>query len=565
MNKFCNLHKENEANLYCVNCLSFICTECESKNHQPHKDSIFTFKDFIKLVNERTELFKSKFNKYLIETNIIEQKEIIYEIVNKNISDIEQLYSIQLDKLNKQFTYLHELIDKLKETEVSHLLTYKDFFNNKIGLLKDNYDNILNKISNINKILNDRIDKLRTFDSQSRSIQENIIVNVVKEDNIIVEIKKEIIKSISQVYKEKDYISLQKRYFDQFISHYRDTKINDIVKLLEIKTESLNKKYKEENKDTYYTSLINEFESSSQIASKLYFNPLYKELFLPISNTDNLYKYSFDIEQFTILSADFGSISLKRFPNYSKHLQIDKTLYINGGFDEESKSMLKDTIVYNIETETLSQLPDMIYSHSAHSIIFLPCPANQIIVVSGSGLSKCESYSFENESWSELPDINTPRQNTCLFYFNKQYLYSFGGAYWNESTKSFDYLDTIERLDLGFGPIRGSNKWEEVHYTTKGTISSNLKRSVISVLPFDNSTVLLIGGSIGYNKYSKDCYTFNFESKAVQVEPNIKVPTNTCFPNKWIYSYSNKAYQFDNQGNVYVRSFYLFASLFLFA
>lgn len=171
----------------------------------------------------------------------------------------------------------------------------------------------------------------------------------------------------------------------------------------------------------------------------------------------------------------------------------------------------------------------MIYSHSAHSIIFLPSPTNQIIVVSGSGLSKCESYSFENESWSELPDINTPRQNTCLFYFNKQYLYSFGGAYWNESTKSFDYLDTIERLDLGFGPIKGSNKWEEVHYTIKGKISSNLKRSVISALPLDNSTLLLIGGSIGYNQYSQECYTFHFDSKSVQIETNIKVPAKHAF------------------------------------
>ena len=141
----------------------------------------------------------------------------------------------------------------------------------------------------------------------------------------------------------------------------------------------------------------------------------------------------------------------------------------------------------------------------------------------------------------------------CIIYykFNKQYLYSFGGAYWNESTKSFDYLDTIERLDLGFGPIKGSNKWEEVHYTIKGKISSNLKRSVISALPLDNSTLLLIGGSIGYNQYSQECYTFHFDSKSVQIETNIKVPAKTCFPNKRIYSYSNKGYQFDNQGNVY--------------
>src|SRR5690606_23014865 len=106
---------------------------------------------------------------------------------------------------------------------------------------------------------------------------------------------------------------------------------------------------------------------------------------------------------------------------------------------EENKVTLPYFFFYDRLNKTLTRLNDMLYGHSAHSIINIPL--HYVVVVSGSGILKCEKYDMEDNSWYELPDINTPRQNCTLYYYNKQYLYAFGGAYWDDTKKSFIYVE----------------------------------------------------------------------------------------------------------------------------
>ncbi len=177
-----------------------------------------------------------------------------------------------------------------------------------------------------------------------------------------------------------------------------------------------------------------------------------------------------------------------------------------------------------------------------------------VVVVSGSGILKCEKYDMENNTWSELPDINVPRQNCTLYYYNKQYLYAFGGAYWDDTKKTFVYVESIERLDLGFGTVQGAQTWEQMQ-TYKLGKEFNLKKSVMSVLSYSANKILLVGGSINYNTYSDESIQFDFEKNEFSLKEGIILPKKTCFPNKTFMYSGDKAYQLDNDGNVFEYDF----------
>lgn len=550
----CALHNESDLDHYCAKCNEIICKDCETKFHSEHNEAVFSFEEYVKLVNERSQMFKTKFDKYVEDTQIANQKEKFGELLKTNQDEIELMYNAQQTKITEQFNYLHQLLDKIKEIELQHLFTYKKYFQDKVNILQSSYEGIQKEISDINQIIGRRFSNFTNFKNLPKNQQENIIKGTPNEDNLITFKKKEIIKLISHFLKEKEHVSLIKRYFDLFVFHYKDTKINDIVKLLEMKISTLTKKYNEENKDSNYNLLVKEFEDSALDSSRNYFNTTSRNLFLPLVNTQKIFAYNFELNKFLIITVDFSNLPIKRFPNYSRNLTINGNLIINGGFDEESRCTLPDFLLFTRENSNLTKLQDMIYGHSAHSLIYLP-PTNELIVVSGSGIVKCELYSFETEKWNEIPEINTPRQNPTLFYYNKQYLYAFGGAFWDETQRAFVYLDSVERLNLGFGSIKGDDKWEVVNYFVKGSDDFNLKKSVMSVLSYKSNSILLVGGATGYNSYTDECVLFDFDTNSFELKPSIKLPHKTCFPNKAFLYYPGKAYQLDNDGNVYEFNF----------
>jgi hypothetical protein len=157
---------------------------------------------------------------------------------------------------------------------------------------------------------------------------------------------------------------------------------------------------------------------------------------------------------------------------------------------------------------------------------------------------------MENNSWIELPEINIPRQNCSLYYYNKQYLYAFGGAYWDDVKKTFLYVESVERFDLGFGTVEGGKQWEQIQ-TYKLGKEGNLKKSVMTVISYQPHKILLVGGSINYNTYSDECIVFDFEKNEFCFKETIVLPKKTCFPNKSFMYSTDKAYQMDNDGNVF--------------
>jgi len=324
---------------------------------------------------------------------------------------------------------------------------------------------------------------------------------------------------------------------------YKENKISDFVQLMEKRVKNSKQKYEEIDFYELMKLLIVEFEELSLVSSRNYFNSFSRDLFISIVNSNKIFSYNLDSAKFFITEVNFTDMPCDRFPNYSRSLIINGNLLVNGGYDEENKVTLPYFFFYDRINKTLTRLNDMLYGHSAHSIIFIP--PHFVVVVSGSGIIKCEKFDMDNNEWVELPDTLQPRQNTTLFYFNKQYIYAFGGAYWDDKKKTFIYLDTVERLDLDDG-----YEWQLIKSIRRGE-NLNLKKSVYSVLSYDVNRVLLVGGSINYNTYSDEVMVFDFEKNEFSLKENIVLPKKTCFPNKTFMYTTDKAFQLDTDGNVF--------------
>ncbi len=374
-----------------------------------------------------------------------------------------------------------------------------------------------------------------------------MLKSIPRDENLLNFKKKNIIKCVSSFHKESSQIERLKRYFEIFIEKYKENKINDLVRVVEKKNETIKKKYEETDLNEYLKILIQEFENLALLSSRNFFNSQSRELFISIVNTNKIFSYHLDSQKYFVTEVDFEGMPINRFPNYSRSLVINGNLLINGGFDEENRVTLPFFFFYDRLNKNISRLSDMLYGHSAHSIIYIP--PHYVIVVSGSGTVKCEKFDMENNTWSELPDITITRQNATLFYYNKQYLYAFGGAYWDDSKKTFIYVESVERLDLGFGTVEGSDHWEQIITFKLGNV--NLKKSVLSVLSYTANQILLVGGSISYNTYSDEVLLFDFDKNEFSIKDGMILPKKTCFPNKIFLHSGNKSYQMDNDGFVH--------------
>lgn len=468
--------------------------------------------------------------------------------MEQNRDGILKLYENQKIKIEEQFTYLYKILEELKEIEIEHLKNFKEYFFILYSKIFDNYVGLNDEIDSVNSLIENKEKNLLQFQDMDQLQKEETLKSVPKDENILNIKKKNIIKYVSSFHKESSQIEKIKRYFEVFIDKYKENKINELVKVVEKKKLTVKNRYTEVDKDSYLKILIYEFEQMALLTSRNYFSTNARELFISIVNTNKIFSYNLDSNKYFITEIDFKEMPVDKFPNYSRSLIINGNLLVNGGYDDTHKVTLPYFLYYDRLNKTITRLSDMLFGHSAHSIIFVP--PNNVVVVSGSGTLKCEKYSLEENKWSELPDITVCRQNCTLYYYNKQYLYAFGGAYWDDSIKGFVYIESVERLDLGYGSVEGAEKWEPIQ-TYKYGEGTSLKKSVMAVISFSPNKIYLVGGSISYNTYTDEIIQFDFEKNEFSLKEGLALPQKTCFPNKSFMFFGDKCYQLDNDGNVY--------------
>ena len=71
-------------------------------------------------------------------------------------------------------------------------------------------------------------------------------------------------------------------------------------------------------------------------------------------------------------------------------------------------------------------------------------------------------------------------------------------------------VETVERLDIGFGPTEEGLKWDIVP-TLKANDAVNISKSVMTVEPISSNKILLIGGMFKDATYSDEIILFDFE------------------------------------------------------
>ena len=79
----------------------------------------------------------------------------------------------------------------------------------------------------------------------------------------------------------------------------------------------------------------------------------------------------------------------------------------------------------------------------------------------------------------------------------------------------------------------------------------------MTAISYNESKILLIGGSVSNNSYSDECILFDFEKNEFSKKEGLILPRRTCFPHKFFMYSGDKCYQLDNDGNVYSFDFNL--------
>lgn len=482
-----------------------------------------------------------------ISTSNFPIDENIFEYLNRQSNIIDVLYEEHRSFIVNQFDEFHKRIEMLKELEVANLNKFRDFFKGKFTDLENKITELVDEKTETEEFLNVKEKELKEFTTFDSFNKENIVRKIQSDMNHLKN-KKNVIMNLFKDYQKNIGDSHKiKRYFQRSILNLKENKAYELIKVLEKLHNQLDSKYKSINLEEYMNTIIVELDEYALINSRNNAPVNVKDILIACFKSKKVLSYNIITNQLSILEANFKNTSKTHFLNYSRSINVNGVLYVNGGWDDSKKSSLKCHLSFDANNMKVTEEPEMLYGHSAHSLIYVP--PNYVYVISGSGLTNCEKYDLNLKKWEEIPEINYHRQNTSLFYHNEQYLYAFGGLAWEDSINDYVFVETVERLDIGFGPSEAL-KWEIVP-TLKSKENVVISKSVMTVVPISSNKILLVGGMFKDQSYSDDVILFDFDKLEFSMLEDLKLDKKTCFPNKYFLFFGDYAYQFDNEGDIH--------------
>lgn len=198
-----------------------------------------------------------------------------------------------------------------------------------------------------------------------------------------------------------------KRYFQRSVLNLKENKAYELIKVLEKLQIHLESKYQNVDLQDLMNSIMIELDEYSLINSRNIAPKHVKDIFIACFNSKIVLSYNATANTQNMIEADFRNTSLKSFLNFSRSINVNGVLYVNGGFDETNKVSLKKHLSYDPKTNLVFEEEDMLYGHSAHSLLYVP--PQYIYCVSGSGMGKCEKYDINAKTWVEIPELNYHR------------------------------------------------------------------------------------------------------------------------------------------------------------
>jgi len=361
--------------------------------------------------------------------------------------------------------------------------------------------------------------------------------------------KKSIIMNLFKEYQknigDSDKI---KRYFQRAILNLKENKAYELIKVLDKLYNQLDNKYRSIDLQEYMNTIIIELDEYALINSRNNAPKNVKDIMIACFKSRKVLAYNIATNQLSVIEANFKGLTVDMFLNFSRSINVNGTLYVNGGWDDSKKIALRTHLSFEMRSGKVIEEPEMLYGHSAHSLLYIP--PQYLYCISGSGVGKSEKYDINLKVWVEIPEINYHRQNASLFYHNEQYLYVFGGLCWDDQINDFVFVETVERLDIGFGPNDETAMWEVVP-TLKARDNVVISKSVMTVVPVSSNKILLVGGMFKDQSYSDDIILFDFEKLEFSLLEDLRLEKKTCFPNKYFLFFGDYAYQFDNEGDIH--------------
>ena len=175
------------------------------------------------------------------------------------------------------------------------------------------------------------------------------------------------------------------------------------------------------------------------------------------------------------------------FLNGCRTLLVKDKLYIIGGVDKENQ-VTKVAYIYNLKTNELEAMPDMLKPHAYHSVEYLDF-YKSIVVIGGENIGACELFDMNIWAWRDLPEMKVPRAH-CGIYLDKMNhaIYSFFGVVGNITDKN-NYTDVLECLELR----KLALGWYKVDYNNKAEM--NFKSGINKILPLTPEMVLVYGAT----------------------------------------------------------------------
>ncbi len=241
-----------------------------------------------------------------------------------------------------------------------------------------------------------------------------------------------------------------------------------------------------------------------------------KEKAKPIIGTNQIQLYDLNTKKIVkkVINLTKEEHGYALFPEGCRHILLRNNLYITGGTDMYGMP-INIVLLYNLQTNTISKINNLIDNHSYHSLDYIE-NYDCIVLIGGEYSRVCEIMDLDLKKWYKLPELNYARANVNI-YFNSinNELYALFGINGDISDKKIQYSDIIEVIEID----NISNGWNKIDYY-KGS-GFNIKNNYCMTLPFTSDKLLLYGAENlrTTNKYLFALFDMN-KNECIKVDIN---------------------------------------------
>ena len=218
---------------------------------------------------------------------------------------------------------------------------------------------------------------------------------------------------------------------------------------------------------------------------------------------------------------------VNEFVQGGAYCNYENCLYYSGGQEYiKDAGKLFFVVKRNDLGQNATKLPEMKYPHWNHSMI---ADKGKIYVIGGYASNKCEVFDISSNTWSELPDLIEKERQRSMLFIEKNYLYCFMGRNQKE------LLNTVERINLD--NVKAG--WESI-IVDMGKERINLRFYGAGIIKKNNSNkIFFIGGKKQRrNKeegFKRSIYEFCFDDYKM-VKSDFKIENDLVFIENKLFS-----------------------------